>query len=99
RLRPDRRAVNPTFLYYALGSAQTEGTIRNRAKGSTMPNLSAAVMKSVPVVIPTGVLQQQYAKFADSTLEQIEVLQQGIDAAIRARDLLLPRLMNSEIPV
>src|SRR5438105_166360 len=51
RIRPEPKAINPRFLFDALGSPDSAGVIINRAKGSTMPNLNATVMRSVPILV------------------------------------------------
>nr|WP_242513123.1 restriction endonuclease subunit S [Halochromatium salexigens] len=99
RLRPNQERVNPHFLYHALGDYRTQTLIRNRAKGSTMPNLSAKLMASLPVLVPSRLLQQQFGAFATDNSREIELLTDAIAAARVARDLLLPRLMNGEIAV
>jgi type I restriction enzyme S subunit len=47
RIRPNPEKVSPRFLFDALGAPDTAGAIANRAKGSTMPNLNATLLKSV----------------------------------------------------
>jgi restriction endonuclease S subunit len=62
RIRPDLTAINPRFLFDALGSSETAGAIANRAKGATMPNLNAMLMRSVPVLVAPRRLQDYYAE-------------------------------------
>jgi type I restriction enzyme S subunit len=99
RIRPDRKMVNPRFLFDALGSPNTAATIAGRAKGSTMPNLSAAVMKSIPVLVATRMLQDTYAEQVEPLFEMRETLCEQNEKLRAARDLLLPRLMSGAISV
>jgi type I restriction enzyme S subunit len=99
RLRPDAAIADPVFLYQALGERRVQEDIRNRAKGSTMPNLSSRSMGPVTVAIPPGKLQREFSLHARTTIDQIELLEKAIEKAANARDLLLPRLMNGEIAV
>jgi type I restriction enzyme S subunit len=99
RIRPDPNEINPRYLFDSLGSPETASTILNRAKGSTMPNLSAGALKSVPVLAATRMLQDLYAEQIEPLVEMRETLHEQIQKLRAARDLLLPRLMSGEIAV
>ena len=99
RIRPDPQAINPLYLFDHLGAAATVGDITNRAKGSTMLNLSAAALKPVPILVPSRGLQDMYAEQAEQTREMVEVLNEQNQKLRAARDLLLPRLMSGELAV
>jgi len=99
RLRPDLGKVAPRFLFDALALARTDGEIKGRAQGATMPNLSAGVMASVPVMVPSLDLQQQYAQLAD-IFAQAAATHKNSNAKLAAsRDLLLPRLISGALSV
>lgn len=99
RIRPDTAMINGRYLFDTLGAPETVATIANRAKGSTMPNLSAGALKPVPIFVAPRALQDMYA----SQVEPLAGLQETLDEQNQklraARDLLLPRLMSGEIPV
>jgi type I restriction enzyme S subunit len=99
RLRPDTVKVNDRYLFDTLGSPQTAATIANRAKGSTMPNLSAGALKSVPILLAPRMLQDMYALQADTFVDLRETLNEQNGKLRSARHLLLPRLMSGEIAV
>jgi type I restriction enzyme S subunit len=99
RIRPNPQVVNPRFLCDTLGAPDTAGTIANRAKGATMLNLNASILKSVPVLVPRRDLQDHYAQQVDPMHQMIEVLAEQNQWLRAARDLLLPRLMSGEIAV
>lgn len=99
RFRPDPAIVNPRYLFDQLGAPDTEGCIINRAKGSTMPNLSAGALKTVPILLPPKRIQESYAEAVEPTNSLIETLAEQNQKLAQARDLLLPRLMNGEITV
>jgi type I restriction enzyme S subunit len=90
-------AINARYLFDSLGSPQTASTIANRAKGSTMPNLSAGALKSVPVLVAPRLLQTLYAEQVEPLVEMSETLNEQNQKLRAARDLLLPRLMSGEI--
>ncbi|MCU0922982.1 MAG: restriction endonuclease subunit S [Burkholderiaceae bacterium] len=99
RLRPDPARVHPRFLFEMLRAPAVAGEIANRAKGSTMANLSAGALQSVPVPMPPRALQDRFANFADDVAEQIDTLDEQSRKLRTARDLLLPRLMSGELTV
>lgn len=99
RIRPDPKVINPRYLFDTLGSPDTAGTISNRAKGATMPNLNGGVLKSVPVLVAPRSLQNIYAEQVEPMAEMIETLEVQNQKLRAARDLLLPRLMSGEVAV
>ena len=99
RLRPDPARVHPRYLFEVLRAPAVAGDIANRAKGSTMANLSAGALQSVAVPVPPKALQDRFATFADEVSEQIDTLEEQARKLRTARDLLLPRLMSGELTV
>ena len=99
RIRPDPEKINARYLFETLGSPATSGFIANQAKGSTMPNLSAGALKKVPVLCAPDALQVQFTNIIEPMLETAEILDDQITRLTRARDLLVPRLMDGRIPV
>lgn len=99
RFRPDPAIVNPRYLFDQLGAPDTEGCIINRAKGSTMPNLSAGALKTVPILLPPKRIQDSYAEAVEPTNSLIETLAEQNQKLAQARDLILPRLMSGELSV
>jgi type I restriction enzyme S subunit len=97
RIRPNPKEINPCYLFDTLGSPETAGTIANRAKGATMPNLNGGVLKSVPVLVAPRSLQDIYAEQVEPMSDLIETLAVQNQKLRAARDLLLPRLMSGEI--
>lgn len=99
RLRADPARINPRLLFDMLGSPVVAGEIANRAKGSTMANLSAGALQSVEIPVPPRPLQDRFAEHAIAVGELIDVLEEQSRKLRTARDLLLPRLMSGEIEV
>jgi len=99
RLRADPKGVNSRFLFEMLGTSLVAGEIANRAKGSTMPNLSAGALQDVPIPLPPRVMQDRFAELAEDVADQIDVLDAQSRKLCVARDLLLPRLMNGAVEV
>lgn len=99
RLRPDPVKVVPDFLFEALGTDAALHEVRSRATGATMLNLSANVMKQVPVLIPPKALQMEFSEYSQSVRTLRAQLEEQTQKLREARDLLLPRLMDGRIPV
>lgn len=99
RLRPDTGKISPRYLFDALGLPETDGAIKGRAHGATMPNLSAGLMKSVPVFVPAKDVQERYAALVDPLFELAASLEVGTINLRTTRDLLLPKLISGEIEV
>jgi type I restriction enzyme S subunit len=99
RLRPDPARVHPRFLFEILRAPAVAGDIANRAKGSTMANLSAGALHGVTVPVPVREVQDRFATFADDVSEQIDTLDEQSHKLRTARDLLLPRLMSGELVI
>jgi type I restriction enzyme S subunit len=99
RIRPDATKIRPLYLFETLGSASTAGFIANQARGSTMLNLSAGALKNVPILCAPNHLQTDFVDLAGTIRKQIEILASQSDQLARARDLLLPRLMEGRLKV
>ena len=99
RLRPDGGLARPLYLLHTLDSDVTRGAIRNRAKGATMPNLSAQLMQTVPVMLPPVPMQVDFERFAEDAEAMVANLLAANQKLAEARDLLLPRLMDGSLPV
>lgn len=99
RIRPDKSKISPRYLFDALGLPETDGAIKGRAHGATMPNLSAGLMKSVPVFLPEKDVQERYAGLVDPLFELAASLEACTNNLRATRDLLLPKLISGEIEV
>ena len=83
------------YLLFNLMSRVTE--IRSNAKGTTYPEISKGRFRQMDIIIPPKSLIGQFARFTSDTIKQIRYLKREILQLTKARDLLLPRLMNGEI--
>jgi type I restriction enzyme S subunit len=61
--------------------------------------LSKSRIADVPIVTPPRTLQALFGDFARDTSKQIQNLLTQVEKLSEARDILLPRLMNGEIPI
>ncbi|MBN4064695.1 restriction endonuclease subunit S [Dehalococcoides mccartyi] len=87
--------VGDTFLRYAC---QRPIEIFNATiVGTTVAHLGAKHLNLINVLIPDEMIFNKAQEFFDSVGSQLVILAQQIRTARRARDLLLPRLMNGTV--
>ncbi|MES9901985.1 MAG: restriction endonuclease subunit S [Sedimenticola sp.] len=67
--------------------------------GATMPNVNKTKFSSIPVVIPPPILLREFDEFAKTSFQQMQLLNELISRLTKARDHLLPRLMNGSLVV
>lgn len=87
------------YSYIALMTDYYQNVIKNKARGSAQPNISATALESIKVVIPPKKILEKYRKTINSFLGKIcENLYQN-QILIKIRDTLLPKLMSGEIRI
>jgi type I restriction enzyme S subunit len=91
--------VPTSFLLQATTTDDFVGYLSNNARGAAYPAVTGTDFEKATILVSTKMLLQQYNDFAEPLLSQIYTLQQHNRKMKQARDLLLPRLMNGEIPV
>ena len=85
------------YLLFNLMSRVNE--IRANAKGSTYPEISKGRFREMDIVIPPKTFVDEFGKFASDIIRHVRCLKRSTLKLENARDLLLSRLMNGEIPV
>ena len=92
-----KEGLGQVFLYFALveGVAQ----LKSRAVGAVFNAIIVDTFKRIPFVEPSETLVAAFSKFATPVVEQIDGLATQNRSLVRARDLLLPRLMSGEVAV
>ena len=83
------------LVYFALKQALVE--FQNQTIGATMKHIRKGALEKVSTLIPNAVILDEFEATVATMLEQISVLQRQTTNAVKARDLLLPRLMNREV--
>ena len=71
--------------------------VRNHAGGAAQPNANAKVLGSAVLLLPPQILQDQFSDFVSRIVSQRDTLIRQNSRLSKARDLLLPRLMNGEV--
>jgi len=73
--------------------------IRSNASGTTFKEITKTRFRAMSITIPPKHLLEQFEENVYAILQQTRILKKQIKGLQQARDLLLPRLMNGEIPV
>ena len=85
------------FLYFSLNQAL--GEFQNQTTGATMKHIRKNALEKVLALVPNAVILEEFEATVSLLLEQISILQRQNTEAIKARDILLPRLMNGEVAI
>ena len=85
------------YLLFNLMSRVNE--IRSNAKGTTFAEISKTRFRDMSITKPPKVIVVQFGNHIDSIIQQIWCLKKSNLQLTKARDLLLPRLMNGELTV
>ena len=81
------------YIYYTLQNVDFIST------DVAVPGLNRNFARSRTVLMPSGQVRDAFDGVAEPLHKQISLLQKENESLSRARDLLLPRLMNGEISV
>ena len=85
------------YLLFNLMSRVIE--IRSNAKGTTYPEISKGRFRKMEIVVPSKTLTSEFSQVATDNIQQVRYLKRMTLQLTKARDLLLPRLMNGEVAV
>ena len=85
------------FLYCFLKAATPE--IENRASGSTFKEVSGALMKTIPLIIPPKDRLDSFEEKIKPLFDRIESLEEENQRLTSLRDTLLPKLVSGEIEI
>jgi type I restriction enzyme S subunit len=64
-----------------------------------MKHIRKSALEKITMIVPTTRLLSAFEAIVSPMLGQISILHRHNTGAIKARDLLLPRLMNGEVSV
>ena len=100
RLRILSDSVCPLFLSFTFREeGYKQWMLTQCSNKATMASLNQDVIARIPILGPSQLLLSDFGDFTSQILTQIAALQRQSENAVRARDLLLPRLMSGEIDV
>jgi len=86
-------------MYILFNLMNRVDEIRSNAKGTTYPEISKGRFRDMDIMIPSKTLIHELSEITSDIVRQIRVLKKSTQKLAKARDLLLPRLMNGEIAV
>ena len=90
-----RPPIGQQFVYFALEDGVEQ--FRSRAVGAVFDAIIRDTFKLIPFVVPDEKLITAFMEHVSSMLAQIDNLSGQVRSLRKARDLLLPRLMNGEV--
>ena len=93
------REIPPMFLFMTLMDERYQGFVGASSGGATRKSASAKLLTDFRFVLPPRYLLQLFVEQVVPLRGMIRNLVDQSASAARARDLLLPRLMNGEIAV
>ena len=93
---PDSDSV--TYWAYFMAK-ELKPLLEGMGGGATMANVNKSKFSGIKVAIPSKKLLELFSDFAKPTFDQIENLAISNARLAKARDLLLPKLMNGEVAV
>jgi type I restriction enzyme, S subunit len=86
--------------YFGLHLTGLESYIATLGRGATnQTELSKDDIAALEIVLPSSSSAQIFESIIEPTFRQIRILSEQIEKLIKARDLLLPKLMNGEVAV
>ena len=94
-----RTPTNSLIAGIFMESDSYKEHVRNHAGGAAQPNANAKVLGLAILLIPPQVLQEQFSVSVTPVLNQKDALVRQNTYLAKARNLLLPRLMNGEVVV
>ncbi len=97
--RPNSQLVNPFYYLYHINSPSHLALCASRATGATRPRVARKTMGALPIKVPPLTLQNEFGDTVKNIHRMKTTLRRQTEQLTKARDLLLPRLMNGEIPV
>ena len=92
-----KKEIGTAFVYCFL--VRNKQRIADMGAGTTFPEVSGKMMKSVELAIPEQTLCAEFDFFAGPILKQQEALERENRELAVLRDALLPKLMSGEIDV
>ena len=92
-----KEEIGTAFVYCFL--VRNKHRIADMGAGTTFPEVSGKMMKSVELAIPEQTLCAEFDFFAGPILKQQEALERENRELAALRDALLPKLMSGEIDV
>ena len=95
----DNQISRLPFIYCTLKQPEVVSEVINRGQGSAQPNISASDIMSIPCVIPSSEVIDEFNKSTSQMFELIINNQYENAVLANTRDSILPKLMSGELDV
>ncbi len=96
-LRADTSIVSPEYIFLSFSTGYLLDQLVSRATGSTVAGIRQALLKEVPILIPSTEIMDTFTRHTSSMLEQISLLWRKNNNLKSQRDMLLPKLISGKI--
>lgn len=98
-LRANSEKMDSEFLYYLLKSSEMNSKLLNLKSGSAQPFISLTSMRNLKILLPSIAIQMVWADQIRPITRLRYLLNEEINQLAKARDLLLPRLMDGRLEI
>jgi type I restriction enzyme, S subunit len=93
------KAEGTSYEHAFLFFLSSKDGLRNLGQGAAQKNISQQVIRGYGMILPDKLTLKLFRDYAETFLGQIRTLQAMNRQLTKARDLLLPKLMNGEVAV
>jgi len=98
-LRANQEKCLPAYLYFWLGSTETQSRMSGRATGTTVVGIRQTELRKVEVLLPSRKVQEKANEFLHGCLTKIEANEKESELLASIRDALLPKLISGQLRI
>ena len=98
-IRANPNIIKPSVLFYAIRSPAIQNQLHARATGTTVAGIRQSALRKISVIIPPLQLQSRAESVLGTLISTRETLDKKNINLRKTRDLLLPKLISSELDV
>lgn len=92
-------AIPFSYLYLFATTDEFVGHLVNHSTGSSYPAIRPEDFERAEILLPAQSVLKIFHEKMEPAFRMIQILEKEINALAKARDLLLPKLMNGEVAV
>ena len=97
-LRPNER-IDPHYLSFTLRDPHVKERMKGYVSGAALPRIILREFRGFEITLPSEEVRIEWATCIHPIAKQCRSLVEQNEQLIKARDVLLPRLMDGRIPV
>ena len=90
---------NNDYIYAYLFLLENKSGLINLSQGAAQKNISQEIIKNYTMIYPAKRVLSYFCEWLEPSFEEYRLLQLQLKSLKKARDLLLPRLMNKEFTI